>query len=244
VQMRGRTAVVTGGTRNLGRCIVEAFLREGAQVIAAGRDPEPIGDLLAGSDQVAFYPVDVRNALSVEEMLAAAADHFGGIDVVVANAGVSRPGRVEGLAEPDWTETFDTNVHGTFRTVKAAVPYLEKAGGGRIITLSSALGSRVAPGAAGYCASKAAIEMLTRVAAIELADRAITVNCLSPGLIDEGMGRSLAQTQPVWDKYRPKLASGRLGTGAEVAEAAVFLAGGASSYVNGHVLEVNGGLDW
>ncbi|PYC83782.1 3-oxoacyl-ACP reductase [Streptomyces tateyamensis] len=242
MELQGKTAVVTGGTRGLGRQIAEAFLRAGARVVVAGRDQEPVRDLLAAGSDVRFHRVDVTDDESVEQLLADAAAEFGGLDVVVANAGVSRPGRVAALAVKDWAETFETNVNGTFRTVRAAAGRLAE--GGRIITLSSAMGSRVAPGASAYCASKAAIEMLTKVAAVELAERGITVNCLAPGIIDEGMGRQLTANTVVWEKYRAKLAAGRPGSGAEVAAAAVFLASPASSYVNGHVLEVNGGLDW
>lgn len=135
-------------------------------------------------------------------------------------------------------------MNGLFHCVQAAVPYLERSGSGRIITMSSALGSRPAPGASAYCATKAAVEMFSKVIALELAPKGIVVNCLAPGFIDEGMGRLLKQNQAVWSTYAPKVALGRMGTGREIAGAAVYLAGDAGAYVNGHVLEVNGGLAW
>ncbi|WP_019819635.1 SDR family NAD(P)-dependent oxidoreductase [Saccharomonospora saliphila] len=244
MRLKGKVAVVTGGTKGLGRRIAEAYLDEGAHVVVAARDEASARPVLdKGGDRVVFRPVDVCSADSAARLTDAAVEHFGGLDIMVANAGVSRPGRVADLDPEQWQETVSTNFTGTFHCVRAAVPHLRASGAGRIITMSSALGSRVAPGASAYCATKAGVEMLTRVVAVELAADGITTNCLSPGLIDEGMGK-LLKNSPVWDQYAPKLASGRLGRADEVADAAVFLAGDEASYVNGHVLEVNGGLVW
>jgi 3-oxoacyl-[acyl-carrier protein] reductase len=240
--LKDRTAVVTGGARGLGRHIVTALMAEGARVVCAGRSPGD-GPWPEGATPD-FREVDVRDAGSVAALMEWAADRLGGIDVVVANAGAARPGPVDRLGGEDWATVFDTNVTGTFHCLRAAVPYLEKSSAGRIITLSSVLATRAAPGASAYCASKAAVEMLTRVAALELAPRGITVNALAPGFVDAGMGRQLAANEAVWSRYEPKLAMGRLGTPDEAARAAVFLAGPDSSYVNGHVLEVSGGLLW
>ncbi|GCB46921.1 SDR family NAD(P)-dependent oxidoreductase [Streptomyces sp. NL15-2K] len=244
-QLSGKTAVVTGGTRGLGSRIARMFLQEGADVVVASREQgDWRAEQEADGDRVAFHPVDVRDPASTRDLMSAAADRFGGVDIVVANAGVSRPGAVEKLAPAHWAEVLDTNVTGAFHCAQAAVPYLRKSPAGRLITVSSVLGSRFAPGAAAYGASKAAVEAFTKVLAVELAADGITANCLSPGFIDEGMGVQLKQNEAVWQKYRTKLASGRMGRGDEVASAAVFLAGDDSSYVNGHVLEVNGGLLW
>jgi 3-oxoacyl-[acyl-carrier protein] reductase len=246
--LSGRTAVVTGANRGLGRRIAEAFLAEGCRVVATVRQERAAAGLLdaAGdhADRIAVHQVDVREPESVRRLMRFASDCFGGVDILVANAGVSRPGPVNLLAPEHWAVVLETNLTGVFHCAQAAIPYLERSAAGRVITVSSALATRVAPGASAYCASKAAVEMFTRVCAIELADRGITVNCLAPGLIDEGMGRQLAGNEPVWAQYRPKLAMGRMGRADEVAAAALFLAGEDSSYVNGHILEVNGGLRW
>lgn len=244
-RLSDKTAVVTGGTRGLGWRLARRFLEEGANVVVASRDrgdwrPEPV----AGGTRVTFHPVDVRDPASAQDLMSAAADRFGTVDIVVANAGVSRPGAVEKLAPAHWAEVIDTNVTGVFNCAQAAIPHLRLSTAGRLITVSSVLGSRFAPGAAAYGASKAAVEAFTKVLAVEIAADGITANCLSPGFIDEGMGVQLRQNEAVWEKYRTKLASGRMGRGDEVASAAVFLAGDDSSYVNGHVLEVNGGLFW
>lgn len=236
-RLKGKAAVVIGCGTGLGRAIAEAYLCEGAHVMTSGRSDPGLADTL-------FYRADVRDPDALAGMMAAGASEFGRLDVVVVNAGVSRPGRIAALPVGHWAETMETNVTGTFLAIQAAVPELERSGGGRIITMSSALATRPAPGASAYSASKAAIEALTRVAAVELGDRGITVNCLAPGFIDIGMGHALSQNAAVWPKYSSKLALGRLGQAAEVGAAAVFLASDESSYINGHVLEINGGLDW
>nr|UUG47302.1 3-oxoacyl-[acyl-carrier protein] reductase [Amycolatopsis sp.] len=240
-----RVAVISGGVRGLGRSIAMVFLAEGARVVAAGRHDDGMQELrAAGGDRVLFHEADVRDAESVRQLMAAAADRFGKLDTVVANAGTSAPGPIADASPRAWADVVHTNLVGTFHCVQAAVPYLEDAGDGRIITLSSALATRIAPGSSAYSTSKAGIEVFTRMAAVELAPKGITVNCLAPGFVDAGMGRQLAANDRVWPQYERRLAMGRLGRPDEVARAAVFLAGPDSSYVNGHVLEVNGGLNW
>lgn len=238
----GKVAVITGGARGLGRHIAARFLAEGAEVVCAGRDALAAKEAFGDDERVVFQPVDVRRADSVDELFAFVRERYGKLDVLVANAGVSRPGPLTGLSTQDWEEVFGTNVTGVFLCLRAAADLM--GAGGRIITLSSVLGANAVQGGAAYCSSKAAVEMLTKVSALEFAEKGVLVNCLSPGFIDEGMGRNLAANEAVWPKFRPKLATGRMGTAAEIADAAVFLASDRSSYVNGHVLEVNGGLRW
>ncbi|MFC4908382.1 SDR family NAD(P)-dependent oxidoreductase [Actinomadura gamaensis] len=270
-----KVAVVTGGTRGLGRDIADALHGAGWHVVRASRsgpaprtwpptgdDAEPrkrggddAGPWAQGGDDAEpwtrdgdakdrFLPVDVRDPVSVRALLHAVREEFGGFDLLVANAGISRPGPVAALAPDSWEDVVQTNLTGVFHCVQAAIPYLERSADGRIITVSSVLGSRPVPGAAAYAAAKSAVETFSKVAALELAPAGITVNCLSPGFIDAGMGRELAANRDVWPAFEGKLALGRMGTGDEVARAALFLAGADSSYVNGHVLEVNGGLRW
>jgi 3-oxoacyl-[acyl-carrier protein] reductase len=245
MRLSGKTAVITGGSRGLGRAIAERYLQEGARVVCAARNPYDIKEVLdLAPDRAVYVPVDVTSDDSVAALMVDAAERFGGIDILVANAGVNRDGRVDRLPVTDWQDMVATNLTGVFLCTRAAVPYLERSGAGRIVNVSSMMATRIAIGAAGYCATKAAVEMFTRVSAIELAPRGILVNSLAPGILDEGMGRQLAANERIWSRYKTRLALGRLGHADEAADAAVFLAGPESSYVNGHVLEVNGGLLW
>ncbi|MFC4592015.1 SDR family NAD(P)-dependent oxidoreductase [Sphaerisporangium corydalis] len=245
MRLSGKTAVITGGSRGLGRAIAERYLREGARVVCAARNPYDIKEVIdLEPGRCDYVPVDVTSEESVAALMAEAAERFGGIDILVANAGVSRDGRVDRLAVTDWQDMVATNLTGVFLCTRAAVPYLERSRAGRIVNVSSSMATRVAIGASGYCATKAAVEMFTKVSAIELASRGILVNSLAPGILDEGMGRDLTANDRIWSRYKTRLALGRPGHADEAADAAVFLAGPESCYVNGHVLEVNGGLLW
>ena len=245
MQLRGKTAIVTGGTRSLGRRIAEALLLDGASVVCAARSEGELNLLTeVGGNRVAYHPVDVRDRASVDTLMKFCVDRFGGLDVLVANAGVSRDGPIANIDAVSWWEVMETNLGGVFHSVQSALPHLQAHGGGRIFTLSSVLSTRVAPGAGAYSCSKAAVDMFTKVCAAEFAAFGITVNALAPGFVDEGMGQRLADDELVWDTYRERMLSGRPGTGAEIGKAAVFLASEQSSYVNGHVLEVSGGLLW
>lgn len=241
----GKAAIVTGSTRGIGRAIAEAFLEEGAQVMFSARHPGGVLDVIERApNQADFTEADVTDPESVRALMRAAWNRFHRIDVLVSNAGVSRDGKVDRISPEDWTAVLNTNLGGVLYCTQAVVPYMERQGSGRIINVSSSMGTRVAVGAAAYCASKAAVNMLTRVCAIELADKGILVNCLAPGLIDAGLGKLLSINEKIWDVYKARIAVRRAGNAREVAQSAIFLASDESSYVNGHILEVNGGLLW
>lgn len=240
--LHGMTAVITGGTAGLGSQLAKGFLSAGAQVVCAARGPHEITDLLADHpERAAFVPTDVRDPDSLHLLMTETAERFGRIDIVVANAGITRNGLVARLAPSDWREVMNTNVDGVFHTVQAALPHLEQSGG-TILTVSSAMASRAVPGASAYAASKAAIEAFTRCCAVEFAPRRIRVNCLSPGILDVGMGEIVGADERLRQLYWPRMLSGRAGTAQEAVDAAVFLVSPSASYVNGHVFEVNGGL--
>lgn len=240
MRLADKVAVITGGTRGLGRAIAEQFLAEGATVVCAARHPYAIAELPA----LHYRHVDVTEEASVRALFQSTVDSFGGVDVLVANAGVSRDGKITRLGLADWETTVRTNLTGVFLCVREAAVHMIARGQGRIITVSSCVATKPVPGAAAYGATKAAVEALTRTAAVELGPKGITVNCLAPGYMNGGMIRQLTAKPHVWERFQSRLVLDRLGHPEELAAAAVFLASPASSYINGHVLEVNGGLHW
>jgi 3-oxoacyl-[acyl-carrier protein] reductase len=245
MRLANKVAVVTGGTRGLGRAIAEQFLAEGATVVCAARHPYDIAEVAERANGRLHYAhVDVTDEPSVRELVASTVAELGQIDVLVANAGVSRDGKIAKLALSDWDVTVRTNLTGVFLCTREVANHMVARGEGRIITVSSCVASKPVPGAAAYGATKAAVEAFTRTAAVELGPKGISVNCLAPGYMDGGMGRQLAAKPQLWRRYQPHLVQDRLGDPEELAAAAVFLASPASSYINGHVLEVNGGLHW
>lgn len=238
-----RIAVITGGTTGLGRQLAEGFLRAGARVVCGARRDHGVGEIVDRyEDRAAYEPCDVREPESLERLMARTADRFGGIDIVVANAGITRNNTVRRLSPEHWREVMSTNVDGVFHTVRAALPHLERSGSGTILTVSSAMTSHPAIGASAYITSKAAIEAFTRCCAVEFASRRIRVNCLAPGILSVGMGEAVAADERLRQMYWPRLLAGRQGTPQEAVDAAVFLVSPAASYVNGHVLDVDGGV--
>jgi 3-oxoacyl-[acyl-carrier protein] reductase len=240
-QLTDKTAIVTGGNKGLGLAMAEALLAEGCRVVCASRTPGRTGELQERhGDRVLHCKTDVTDAESVRDALRTAAETYGGVDIVVSNAAVRHDGFVKKLSVDDWRETVETCLTATFLLTNAAIPYLSERGG-RIINISSGMAKRPMPGAAAYSASKAGVEMLTRTSAVELARYGITVNCISPGLFDVGMGADLQQVPGLWEKYLENIPLGRAGTGEDIGRALVYLCTEASSYVNGHVLDIDGG---
>lgn len=245
MQMQGTVAIVTGGTRGLGRAIAEEFVREGATVIGASRTGGQSAALApeAGAGRLVFDSVDVCKPASVADLVARTVNAFGRLDVLVANAGISIDGRVDTLPVEDFDRVVLTNLSGTYYSIRAAVPQMRAQGGGRIITMSSVLAGRPVIGASAYSATKAAIQTLTSVAAIELAPDGIAVNCLAPGFTATGMGEQVASNPRLWAAYQKRIAIGRLAAPREIARQALWLAT-TDPYVTGQVLEVTGGLSW
>ncbi len=242
LQLEGKVAVVTGGTKGLGAALCEYFLAAGASVVAASRSAEK--DEAWSAERSVVLPVDVTEPASVARLLDETTERFGGIDILVANAGVSWNGRLKQLELARWKNMVDINLNGLFICTQTVVPHLERRGGGSILTVSSCMASRPAVGVSGYVASKAGVEAFTRAAALELAGMGIRVNCLAPGFLEIGMGEKLRRNERAWAAYEPSLLAGRMGSGTDAAAAAAFLCSDAAAYVNGHVLEVNGGLRW
>jgi 3-oxoacyl-[acyl-carrier protein] reductase len=237
----GRTVLVTGGTKGIGKGIAGVFADAGANVVIVGRDAAT-GEAAAAElgEAVCFVQADVRRAGDCERMAAAAVERFGGIDVLCANAGVFPDVRLEEMSEADIDEIFATNVKGTMLSVKACLGALERSGHGRVVVTSSITGPITGfPGWSHYGATKAAQLGFLRTAAIELAGKGITINAVLPGNIatpglDE-MGEEYLRTM------ESSIPQRRLGTVQDVGNTALFLATDEAGYITGQTIVVDGG---
>ena len=240
----GRSVLVTGGTKGIGKGIAAVFLRAGARVTIVGRGStdgaQAAAELGADGGEVAYVSADVGVAADTERMVAEAVDRFGGLDVLCANAGVFPDARLEDMTEQDIDSIFATNVKGTMLAVKAALPALAKSGHGRVIITSSITGPITGfPGWSHYGATKAAQLGFMRTAAIELARSQITVNAVLPGnIVSEG----LAALGPEYrEKMEASIPMRKLGTVADIGNAALFLTTDEAAYITGQTIVVDGG---
>jgi 3-oxoacyl-[acyl-carrier protein] reductase len=239
--IRDRVVLVTGGSRGIGRAIVERFVAEGADVTFFYRDNAAAADAVAGAaDRIAAECVDVRDREACSRAVERIVERTGRIDVLVNNSGIVRDGLLAGLGEADLRAMLDTNVVGVFNVTNAVVPHMIAQRSGKIVNLSSSAAARGGRGQTGYAASKGAIEALTRSLAVELAPRNINVNAVAPGLVETDMSRALIAT--AGERVRSRILLGRFGTPDEIANAVVFLASRHADYITGEVLHVDGGL--
>jgi 3-oxoacyl-[acyl-carrier protein] reductase/pteridine reductase len=234
-RLQGRTAVVTGGGRGLGRALVRALAEEGADVAFSYRESRrgalEEAEAVRRQGRRAFTgPADARVPGEVAAFVEEAADELGGLDLLVNNVGVFRRVSLDEMSEEVLDEAFDVNVKATVMASRAAAPHMRRGGGGVIVNVASLGGLRPWPSHLAYCASKAALVMATRCLAVALAPR-IRVNAVAPGVLDPPGAE---------DAVRRRIPAGRFGTHAETVEAVLFLLAG-GSYTTGEVLRVDGG---
>lgn len=241
----GQTAVVTGGTRGIGRALTLAFLEHGARVHATWTGNEVAANALADEaarhdGRLALHRFDVTDEAAVERFWTERERDADGVQVLVNNAGIRRDQIVGTMSSSDWRAVLDVNLTGSFLMAKQAVRAMLPRKYGRIVFVTSPSGSHGFAGQANYAASKAAQIGLMRTLAREVGKRKITVNCLSPGFVETELIGDL--TDEVRAEHKKMVPIGRFGTTAEIAYAALFLCSREASYVNGTTLEVHGGL--
>ena len=244
MRLSGKTALVTGATRGIGREIALLFAREGADVAICGRTGPALAvvkaEIESAGRRCQAFVVDVSQAAAVEAMTAKLLDNWGRLDILVNNAGMTRDGLLVRMKDEDWDSVLAVNLKGTFLCTRAVARTMMRQRSGRIINLASVVGLMGNAGQANYAASKAGIIGLTKSVARELGSRGVTVNAIAPGFIETEMTQALsADAKTQWQAQIPL---GRFGQSSDVAQAALFLASEAANYITGQVLQVDGGL--
>ena len=244
--IKDKVALVTGAASGMGRATAHLFADEGAKVAVSDLDADAVeavvSDIRSAGGTAVGFVLDVSRLEEIERVVSEVAAEFGGLDILVNNAGISRPSPVEGENfEVEWEHTIAVNLTAHARLIRASLPHLEKGGAGRVINIASTEGVGAQPFVSAYTASKHGVVGLTRAMAVELGKRGVTFNCVCPGPINTGM------TAPIPDAAKEKFARRRVplkryGEPEEVAHATLNFALPASSFMNGAVLLVDGGL--
>jgi 3-oxoacyl-[acyl-carrier protein] reductase len=239
--LTGKTALVTGATGTIGGSIARTLHAQGATVTISGTRQEAL-EQLAGElgQRVHVLPCNLADAAAVETLVTRSEEVMGQLDILVANAGVTRDNLLVQLRDEDWDQVIAINLSATFRLTRAAVRGMMRRRFGRVIAITSVVGTTGNPGQANYVAAKAGIAGMIKATAAEYAKRSVTANCVAPGFIVTPM------TDKLNDKQREvilsKVPANRAGTPDEVAAAVVFLASNEAAYVTGQTLHVNGGM--
>lgn len=245
MSLKGNVALVTGGSRGIGRAVCLELARQGAAVAVnyAGNSAaaeETVEQCRALGVEAEAFRADVADPAACDALVAAVKERFGRLDILVNNAGIARDGLLMTAKEEDFTKTLDTNLKGAYFCTKAAAKVMLRQKYGRIVCLSSVVGLRGNPGQTAYAASKAGVIGLVKAAAKELAGRDITVNAVAPGFIETDMTAVLPEKAKA--AMLGTIPKGRPGSPKEVARAVAFFAGPECAYITGQVLCVDGGM--
>jgi 3-oxoacyl-[acyl-carrier protein] reductase len=245
MRLSGQVAIVTGGSRGIGRATAVALAGEGARVVVSYRDRKEaagatVAQIAGRGGEASSFQADVRRPEEVEAMVAFTLERFGQIDILVNSAGVIRDNLLLSMSEADWREVIETNLGGVFHATRAVVGPMLLRRHGAIISVSSMVSDRFGIGQGNYAASKGGINAFTKALARELAPKGITVNAVAPGLIETDMSAEAVKRASADRRLLPRL--GRIGTPEDVAPVIVFLASDEARYITGEIIHVDGGL--
>ncbi|MBW0151449.1 MAG: 3-oxoacyl-[acyl-carrier-protein] reductase [Phenylobacterium sp.] len=240
--LSGKTALVTGATGGIGASLARALHAQGAHVVLSGTRQAVLDEMAADlKTRVSVASANLSDAESVDGLVAAAETAAGApLDILVANAGITRDGLLMRMKDEDWDAVIRVNLESYFRLSRAAMKGMMKRRYGRIIGITSVVGVMGNPGQTNYAASKAGMIGFSKALAQEVGSRGITVNCIAPGFIESPMTDALNEGQKA--QILSTIPTGRLGTGDEIAAACVYLASAEAAYVTGQTLHVNGGM--
>ena len=239
--LTGKTALITGASGGIGGAIAAALHGAGATVALSGTRVAPLEALAAElCSRAHVLPCDLGDAAAVTALPKAAADLMGSVDILVNNAGITKDNLFMRKSDEEWSSVIEVNLTSTMRLCKGVVRGMMKARWGRIINISSIVGTTGNPGQANYAASKAGMVGMSKSIAYEVASRGITVNCVAPGFIATAMTDKLNDEQKAG--ILAQIPAGRMGEGAEIAAAVLYLASAEAGYVTGATLHVNGGM--
>jgi 3-oxoacyl-[acyl-carrier protein] reductase len=238
--LTGKTALVTGATGGIGGAIARALHAQGAKVAVSGTRREVLDALAAELGGATVLPCDLADKDAVEALVPKAEEALGQLDILVANAGITKDNLFVQLRDEDWEQVLNVNLTSTFRLARAAVKGMMRRRFGRVIGITSVVGITGNPGQSNYTAAKAGMIGMFKSIGKEYAKRGITANCVAPGFIATPMTDKLNEKQR--EAILAMVPAGKLGTGADVAAAVVYLASDEAAYVTGQTLHINGGM--
>lgn len=244
MKLSGKVAIVTGGSRGIGKATAKMFVQEGANVTITAKDPERLEKAAKDIGGVYSVPGDIRNENDVQNVVKKTVDKFGRIDILVNNAGVFPQVKpLHQISEDEWNEVIDVNLTGPFRFTKAVIPFMQK-NGGSIINISSDAGLKAFENfeADAYTASKGALVLLTKAWTIEYAKSKIRVNCVCPGMVETDMTKPYLDSESAREIAAAEHPLGRIGTVDDVTKAILYFASDDSSWTTGAILALDGGL--
>jgi 3-oxoacyl-[acyl-carrier protein] reductase len=243
-RLDGKIALVTGASQGIGEAIAKRLAAQGATVVCAARTLRKLQEvadaITAEGGKSDVVVADMADAASVKAAVATAVERHGALHILVNNAGITRDKLLIQMKEEDWDAVLDTNLKGAWAAIQAATKPMMKQRWGRIINIASVVGQMGNPGQANYVAAKAGLIGLTKSVARELASRNITANAVTPGYIETAMTAGLSEE--VKAEFTKQIPLGRMGTGEDIAAAALFLASEEAGYITGQTLSVNGGM--